>query len=100
METNLYHLTAEQRRERGIVSLPETLGEAIDELVAVRAGAEGARPAHLRPLRRDQAQGVGRVPRPAHRMGDGALPARALTWVLAAGSLGGGTAGSPHEPPP
>ena len=31
METNLYHLTAEQRRERGIVSLPETLGEAIDE---------------------------------------------------------------------
>ncbi|HET8893743.1 MAG TPA: type I glutamate--ammonia ligase [Gaiellaceae bacterium] len=32
METNLYHLTSEQRRERGIVSLPETLGEAIDEL--------------------------------------------------------------------
>jgi glutamine synthetase len=32
METNLYHLTPEQRRERGIVSLPETLGEAIDGL--------------------------------------------------------------------
>src|SRR5512132_118415 len=32
METNLYHLTAEQRKERGIVSLPETLGEASDEL--------------------------------------------------------------------
>jgi glutamine synthetase len=32
METNLYHLTPEQRRERGIVSLPETLGEAIQEL--------------------------------------------------------------------
>ena len=32
METNLYHLTPEQRRERGITSLPETLGEAIDEL--------------------------------------------------------------------
>jgi glutamine synthetase len=31
METNLYHLSAEQRREQGIVSLPETLGEAIDE---------------------------------------------------------------------
>jgi glutamine synthetase len=31
METNLYHLTAEERKERGIVSLPETLGEAIDE---------------------------------------------------------------------
>jgi glutamine synthetase len=32
METNLYHLTAEQREARGIVALPETLGEAIDEL--------------------------------------------------------------------
>src|ERR687891_2668352 len=41
METNLYHLTAEQRRERGIVSLPETRGEAIDEL----AGSELARKA-------------------------------------------------------
>jgi glutamine synthetase len=36
METNLYHLTPEQRRERGIVALPETLGEAIDEF----AGSE------------------------------------------------------------
>ena len=34
MESNLYHLTAEQRRERGVVSLPETLGEATDELAA------------------------------------------------------------------
>jgi glutamine synthetase len=41
METNLYHLTAEQRRERGIISLPETLGEAIDEL----AGSKLARTA-------------------------------------------------------
>ena len=32
METNLYHLTAEQRTERGITALPETLGEAITEL--------------------------------------------------------------------
>ena len=32
METNLYHLTPEQRKERGITSLPETLGEAINEL--------------------------------------------------------------------
>src|SRR3954467_2434667 len=31
MDSNLYHLTAEERRERGIVSLPETLGEAIGE---------------------------------------------------------------------
>src|SRR5918996_791220 len=39
MEQNLYHLTAEQRKERGIVGLPETLGEAIDEL----AGSDVAR---------------------------------------------------------
>ena len=32
METNLYHLTPQQREERGIVALPETLGEAIDAL--------------------------------------------------------------------
>ena len=36
MDTNLYHLTAEERRERGIVALPETLGEAVDEF----AGSE------------------------------------------------------------
>jgi glutamine synthetase len=36
METNLYHLTPDERREQGIVSLPETLGEAVDEL----AGSE------------------------------------------------------------
>jgi glutamine synthetase len=34
METNLYHLTQEERRDQGIVSLPETLGEAIDEFAA------------------------------------------------------------------
>jgi glutamine synthetase len=36
METNLYHLTAEERKEQGIVGLPETLGEAVDEF----AGSE------------------------------------------------------------
>jgi glutamine synthetase len=36
METNLYHLTAEERRDRGITGLPETLGEAVDEF----AGSE------------------------------------------------------------
>jgi glutamine synthetase len=32
MERNLYRLSARERREQGIVSLPESLGEAIDEL--------------------------------------------------------------------
>jgi glutamine synthetase len=46
MERNLYELTAEQRRERGIVALPETLGEAIDELAA-SALAEKALGPHI-----------------------------------------------------
>ena len=37
--------------------------------VRVRAGEESARPAHLRPLHRAQAQGVGRLPGAAHRVG-------------------------------
>jgi glutamine synthetase len=32
MERNLYRLTTRERREQGITSLPESLGEAIDEL--------------------------------------------------------------------
>jgi glutamine synthetase len=32
MERNLYRLTATERKDQGIVSLPESLGEAIDEL--------------------------------------------------------------------
>jgi glutamine synthetase len=34
MDSNLYHLTAEERKAQGITSLPETLGEAVDELAA------------------------------------------------------------------
>ena len=70
METNLYHLTAEQRKERGIVSLAGDARRGDRRAGRVGARKEGPRPAHLRPLRRAQAQGVGRVPRPAHRLGD------------------------------
>jgi glutamine synthetase len=34
MDSNLYHLSAAERQERGIVALPGTLGEAIEELAA------------------------------------------------------------------
>src|SRR5947208_15606924 len=34
METNLYHLSPDERRERGIVSFPETLGDAIVDIAA------------------------------------------------------------------
>ena len=74
METNLYHLTAEERRERGIVSLPETLGEAIDEFAALGADAPRVRRPHLRQLREAQAEGVGRLPRPAHAVGARPVP--------------------------
>ena len=77
METNLYHLTADERRERGIVSLPETLGEAIDEFA--RSELMRARSApHLRQLHAAQAQGVGRLPGSAHAVGAGPVPRRAL----------------------
>src|SRR5687767_2129644 len=36
MDSNLYHLSAAERQERGIVALPGTLGEAVEEL----AGSE------------------------------------------------------------
>ena len=77
MDTNLYHLTAEERRERGIVSLPETLGEAIDEFAGSDLLRRALRRPHLRQLREAEAQGVGRVPRPAHAVG-----ARPLSNVL------------------
>jgi glutamine synthetase len=40
MEQNLYNLTAEERRERGILALPETLGEAVDELATSELARE------------------------------------------------------------
>ena len=99
METNLYHLTAEQRRERGIVSLPRRSARRSTSCRSPSWREEGARPAHLRPLRRDQAQGVGRVPRPAHRMGDEALPARALAAALRLARWGEQPV-PPMSPPP
>ena len=32
MDSNLYHLSAAERQERGIIALPGTLGEAIEAL--------------------------------------------------------------------
>src|SRR5258705_4220722 len=48
METNLYHLTPEQRRERGIVSLPQTLRAAIDVFSQSGIAEKGVSP-HIFP---------------------------------------------------
>ncbi len=71
MEKNLYHLTAEERRRLGIEQLPESLGEAIEITRRVGADAAHARRAHVQPLHRDQAPGVGGLPRAGHAVGAG-----------------------------
>ena len=69
MERNLYHLSPDDRRRLGIELLPETLGEAVELAGRLRARAAGARRAHARPVRRDQARGVGGLPRPGDAVG-------------------------------
>ena len=75
MEKNLYHLAPDERRRLGIDQLPETLGRGDRADRAVRARPAHARRAHVQPLHRDQAPGVGRLPRPGHSLGARALPA-------------------------
>ena len=78
MDSNLYHLSAAERQERGIVALPGTLGEAIEAL----AESELMRKAlgehiHERYVE-TEAPGVGRLPDPADAVGAGPIPSRAL----------------------
>ena len=74
MEKNLYKLSADERKERGIVALPESLGEAIEELAGSdlvrRALGDHIFDAYVK-LKR---AGVGRVPRPADAVGAGEVP--------------------------
>ena len=77
MDSNLYHLTPEQRAS-GIVALPETLGEAIDEFAGSELMGSGLRRPHLRQLREAEAEGVGRVPDPADAVGARPLPGGSL----------------------
>ena len=78
METNLYHLSPEERRRLGIEQLPATLGEAIELTAESELVLRVARRAHVQPLHRDQAPGVGRLPGPGHAVGARALPAGAV----------------------
>ena len=79
MEQNLYHLTPEERAQRGIEQLPETLGEAIEiaaesELVLRILGEHTFK--RFIEIKR---AGVGGVPGPGHALGARALPADPLT---------------------
>ena len=82
MDSNLYHLSAAERQERGIVALPGTLGRGDRGARGVGADEEGARRAHPRAVRRDQAARVGRLPDPADAVGAGPLPSRALAQAF------------------
>ena len=53
----------------------------------LRAGAQGAGAAHLRPLCRAEAEGVGRVPRATHGLGARAVPLCALKFMRQSGRL-------------
>ena len=75
MEKNLYYLSPEERRRLGIEQLPENAGGGDRADSPIRTGVAGARRAHLQPLHRDQAPGVGRLPRAGHPLGARAVPA-------------------------
>ena len=74
MEKNLYHLSpgrADAARHRA-AARDARRGDRDHR--RVRARAAHARRAHLQPLHRDQAPGVGGLPRPGHALGARALP--------------------------
>ena len=91
MEKNLYHLSPDDRKRLGIEQLPETLGEAIEITAESELVLRTLRRAHLQPLRRDQAPGVGGLPSPGHALGARAVP---LDPVASAGSSGASCAAS------
>ena len=74
MTTNLYRLSTEERRDRGDHRAPGIAGRGDRRARRLGADAERARRAHLPALRRAEAQGVGRVPRPDLPLGDGEVP--------------------------
>ena len=79
MEKNLYHLSARgaaAARDRAAAGDPRR-GDRADRRIGARAAH--ARRAHVQPLRRDQAPGVGRLPRAGHAVGARPLPVDPLT---------------------
>ena len=74
MEKNLYHLAPDDRRRLGHRAAPRDARRGDRADGRVRARPAHARRAHVQPLHRDQAPGVGGLPRPGHAVGARALP--------------------------
>ncbi len=66
MTENLYELTEEERKEKGIESLPGSLGEAIAATENERACSRDPRRPRIRALHLEQEERVGPVPNPGH----------------------------------
>ena len=79
MEQNLYHLTPGGARAARHRAAAGDARRGDRDRRRVGAGAADARRAHVQALRRDQAPGVGRLPRPGHPLGDREVPAGALS---------------------
>ena len=74
MEKNLYHLSPDERRRLGHRAAARDARRGDRDHGGVRARAAHARRAHVQPLRRDQAPGVGGLPRAGQRVGARPLP--------------------------
>ena len=83
METNLYHLTAggAARARHRLAAGDARRGDR--RVRGLRADAARLRRPHLRQLREAEAQGVGRLPRPAHAVGARPLPVGSLASLQA-----------------
>ena len=78
METNLYHLTPEERQERGIVSLPGDARRGDRRVLALGPDAACLRRPHLRQLRQAEAEPSGTTTACSSRSGSSTGTCRCL----------------------
>ena len=97
VEPNIYKMTADEREAVGLDSLPNNLYEAIQATRDSELVRAHARRPHLRPLRHQQAQGVVRVPRAGHPVGDRQVLLGRSEGAVAKGLKAGGRARFPVD---
>ena len=98
MEKNLYHLSGRGAPAPGRRAAAGEPRRGDRDHRRVRARAAHARRAHLQPLRRDQAPGVGGLPRPGHAVGARPLPVDPVGSAAAGGDRAGDRAGRGKAP--